>query len=78
MYQYLETFGWMTVFLSVKKKRQCKVAVGFETEDVVRIVHMTHFSQLGTEGLDCKNKGEKNKITWHFFSASRGTLYAYV
>ena len=60
MYQYLETFGRMTVFLSVKKKRQCKVAVGFETEDVVRIVNMTHFSQLGTGGLDYKNK--ENKI----------------
>ena len=46
------------MFFSVKK-RQCKVAVGFETEDVVRIVHMTHFSQLGTGGLDYKNKGNK-------------------
>ena len=44
----------MTVFLSVKK--DCKAAVGFETEDVVRTVHMTHFSHLGTGGLDYKNK----------------------
>ena len=37
---YLEKFGRMTVFLSVR--------VGFETEDVVRIVW--------TGGLDYKNK----------------------
>ena len=47
----------MTVFLSVKK--DCKAAVGFETEDVVRTVHMTHFSHLGTGGLDYKNKIKK-------------------
>ena len=43
-----------------------KVAVGFET-DVVPIVHMTHFCQLGTGGVDYKNK---IKITWHFAGAA--------
>ena len=56
MYQYLEKFGIINDCVLVSKKRQCKVAVGFETEDVVRIVYMTHFSQLGTRGLDYKNK----------------------
>ena len=53
------------MFLSVKrqeKKRQCKV-VAFET-----IVHVTHFCQLGTGGLDYKNK---IKITWDFLAAAR-------
>ena len=71
MYQYLEKFGRMTVFLSVKKKKKkkrCKLAVGFETEDVVPIVHMTHFCLLGT-GQDYK---DKNNLV--LFSASRGTL----
>ena len=49
-----------------------KVAVGFET-DVVPIVHMTHFCQLGTGGLDYKNK---IKITWHLLGASCGTFSA--
>ena len=58
MYQYLEKFGRINDCVLVSKKRQCKVAVGFgfETQDVVRIVHMTHFSHLGTGGLDYKNK----------------------